>query len=340
MKKQNILSAVLTAASICMLTGFTMTAAADGDIWSSTTSRNADGNICIDFEEVQVLLPADWSGKCKMNTSETCVSFYQIKSRDLWTQDLGYPNGGWMFSINCSQNYDYLDNPSYMTIGTGEEGIYYATFPTDVQGYMNDEETAAEFTDMSADMDWIRQNITLTASGDITAIDGDYIFPQSSSAYLGEADLAGLNADQVQMAINEIYARHHRRFVIQSIQDYFDSKSWYDGYIEADDFDVSVMNQYEGANIDLMVKCLNNKTASGQNITILESATKDAYGMIIESGSGYFRVRMEDGSVVQFWYDASKLDSMGLTSDMIQVGAITSLIYDTETYEALNILIW
>ena len=35
---------------------------------------------------------------------------------------------------------------------------------------------------------------------------------------------------------------------------YFDSKSWYDGYVEADEFDTRVMNQYEAANINLMVE--------------------------------------------------------------------------------------
>lgn len=340
MKRRILLNAMLAAAAACMLTGFTLTASAEGSIWNSTTTRDADGNICINFEEVQVLLPSDWSGKCKMNTSDSNVTFYQIKSRDLWTQDLGYPNGGRMFSISCSQNYDFLDNPSYMTIGTGENGIYYATFPTDVQGYVNDAEAAAEFQEMSADMDWIKEHITLTYSGGVTPIDGDYIFPESSSAYLSESDLSGLNADQVQMAINEIYARHHRKFVIQSIQDYFNSKSWYSGYIEADDFEVSVMNQYEGANINLMVEYLQNHASASQNITASQAATKDAYGMIIESGSGYFKVRLEDGSVIQFWYDSSKLADMGISADALQVGAITSLIYDTESYEAVNILVW
>ena len=68
-----------------------------------------------------------------------------------------------------------------------------------------------------------------------------------------------MNADEVQMAINEIYARHHRLFVLKDVQEYFDSKSWYDGYISAENFDTSVMNVYECANINLMVSYL--KTA-------------------------------------------------------------------------------
>lgn len=330
----------LAASITCLLTGFSLTASAEGGIWSSTTSRDANGNICIDFEEVQVLLPSDWSGKCKMSTTESSVSFYHIKSRDLYTEQLGYPAGGWMFSIECSQDFDFLDLPSYKTIGIGEKGIYYASFPTDVQGYPDDAEVFAEFQEMSADTEWIREHISLTTSGGTSALDSDYILPQSSTSYLSGSDLGGLSADQIQMAINEIYARHHRKFVLPEVQDYFNSKSWYTGYIEADDFDTSVMNQYEGTNIDLMVKALQNAAASDDTITITQSSTKDAYGMIIESGSGYFRVRIEDGSVIQFWYDSSKLSGMGITADALQVGAITSLIYDAETYEAVSILIW
>ena len=235
-------------------------AAAENNIWSSTTSRDSDGNICIDFEEVQVLLPESWSGKCQMSTSEDSVSFYQIKSRNLWIQD-GYSGGGWLFSISCSQDFSFLDNPNYMSIGTGEEGIYYATFPTDVQAYTDDEEAASEFFQMAEDVEWIRDHITITSPGMNDTIAGDYILPESSTSYLTEEDISGLSADQLQMAINEIYARHHRKFVLPEVQEYFNSKSWYEGYISPDDFDVSVMNTYEGANIDLLVKCMNNKNS-------------------------------------------------------------------------------
>ncbi|MDO4324019.1 MAG: YARHG domain-containing protein, partial [Lachnospiraceae bacterium] len=211
----------------------------------------------------------------------------------------------------------------------------------DFQGYTNDTDAYNEFVSMSNDIEWIKANLKITFTGEsIYTEPQDYILPLSSSAYLSESDLDGMSADEVQMAINEIYARHHRKFVIQSIQDYFNARSWYSGTVEAEDFDVSVMNVYEGANINLMVEHLNNAAASSQNISILPASTKDAYGMIIESGSGYFKVRQEDGSVTQFWYDAAKLEGMGLTSDDLKTGAIASLIYDTESYEAINILIF
>lgn len=338
MKRRFLLCAALTAA-VLLSAGLPATSFAEGNIWSSTTSRDSEGNICIDFEEVQVLLPASWSGKCQMSTSDTSVSFYQIKSRDLWTQELGYANGGWLFSINCAQNFDFLDNPNYLSIGTGSEGIYYASFPTDVQAYTDNEEAASEFFAMADDVEWIKENISLMASDISASITADYILPNSSTSYLTETDLDGLSADQVQMAINEIYARHHRKFVLPEVQEYFDSKSWYEGYIEADDFDVSTMNAYEGSNIDLLVKRLNTADTSAQSAQS-QTSSQDAYGMIIESGDGYFRMRQEDGSVTQFWYDSEKLAEMGITEEALQAGAIASLIYDADSYEALSILVW
>ena len=259
MRKKKVFKGILTAMAACMAMSFPLAASAS-ERWESTTSRDEDNNICIDFEEVQVHLPASWSGKCQMGTSEDGVSFYQTKSRELWTKELGFPNGGWLFSINFSQTNDFWDNPSYMTLGSGSDGIYYVTFPTDMQAYTEDAAALAEFQSMANDVDWITENITITSDGSWIDIYGseEYIFQQSATAYLSKEDLAGLSADEIQMAINEIYARHHRKFVLQEVQDYFNSKSWYSGTIEAADFEVSVMNIYECANINLMVDYLKN----------------------------------------------------------------------------------
>lgn len=259
MRKNSLYRGSLAVLGACMLAGFSMTAAADGDIWDSNVSRDDSNYICIDFQEVQVLLPESWSGKCQMTTRDDGVGFYQIKSRELWTEELGYDNGGWLFSLGCAQDEsEYADDPNYMVLGTGTAGIYYATFPTDFQAYTEDEATLSEYRDMSVDMDWVKEHITVTPSesSQIVGTDGDYIFANSSTEYLDEKDLEGMDAQQIQMAINEIYARHHRKFVLDEVQEYFDSKSWYEGSVEPEDFDVSVMNKYEGSNIDLLTKQL------------------------------------------------------------------------------------
>ena len=67
----------------------------------------------------------------------------------------------------------------------------------------------------------------------------DYILPMSSERELTEADIADIEDDawMLKLARNEIYARHGRMFKDESIQEYFDSKDWYDPKYTADEFE-------------------------------------------------------------------------------------------------------
>ena len=94
--------------------------------------------------------------------------------------------------------------------------------------------------------------ITGTPTPTPAAAGGDYILPESSSRYLTREEVSGLNYEQKQMAINEIYARHGYRFTMKEVQDYFNQKSWYQGTVDPANFSESVFNQYEAANIQLL----------------------------------------------------------------------------------------
>lgn len=84
-----------------------------------------------------------------------------------------------------------------------------------------------------------------------TAETGEYFFPESSNRYLTDEEISAYSSDQLELAKNEIYARHGRQFVTDYIADYFNSKSWYKGTVEPETFDAdtSVFNEYEVANI-------------------------------------------------------------------------------------------
>lgn len=85
--------------------------------------------------------------------------------------------------------------------------------------------------------------------------DSDYILPESSSRYYTKQELSQLDDYTLQMAINEIYARHGRKFDTQSIREYFEGKTWYRGTINPADFDgneAAYFNEYEMANRELM----------------------------------------------------------------------------------------
>ena len=85
----------------------------------------------------------------------------------------------------------------------------------------------------------------------------EYVLPDSDARYYDERELAGLTASELRLARNEILARHGRKFKDTELQDYFNSKSWYRGIIEPDNFDFSVLNKYEVSNIEVIKKLEN-----------------------------------------------------------------------------------
>lgn len=85
-----------------------------------------------------------------------------------------------------------------------------------------------------------------------SSTDGDYILEGSDSRYITEKEVENLSDADRRLAKNEIYARHGRMFDSADLQDYFESKSWYKGTVKPSDFDESVLNKYEKANIDLI----------------------------------------------------------------------------------------
>ena len=77
----------------------------------------------------------------------------------------------------------------------------------------------------------------------------EWFFPDSSERLLTEADIAGMSSAELQIARNEIFARHGRRFNNPDLQAWFDSCSWYNGTIAPNDFDQSIFNATELENI-------------------------------------------------------------------------------------------
>lgn len=93
------------------------------------------------------------------------------------------------------------------------------------------------------------QIVTVYISIGELPVSTDYILPYSDIEYISESELVGMNKRTSELALNEIYARHGRKFNDSSIQSYFNEKSWYDGFIEPEDFSDSVFNKYETKNI-------------------------------------------------------------------------------------------
>lgn len=79
-----------------------------------------------------------------------------------------------------------------------------------------------------------------------------YIFYDSDTRYLTDADVSTLSAQELCYAKNEIYARRGYIFASTELSDYFNGKNWYWGTADASSFSDSVFNAVEAANIALL----------------------------------------------------------------------------------------
>ncbi|MDD6611135.1 MAG: YARHG domain-containing protein [Clostridiales bacterium] len=83
---------------------------------------------------------------------------------------------------------------------------------------------------------------------------GQYIFPDSDRKELTEADIAGMDTQTIQLAINEIYARRGYSFPgnsesAQAARDYFMSKDWYSPTVETMAETETLFSEVEQKNI-------------------------------------------------------------------------------------------
>ena len=106
-----------------------------------------------------------------------------------------------------------------------------------------------------------RENYYAQVAGDffehvqgITDINNyDQLFPQTAERYFTAEDFADCPEDILVLAKNEIYARHGRMFLDREIYEYFLTRMWYEPTYAPEEFDESCLNEYEKANIELLV---------------------------------------------------------------------------------------
>ncbi|MCI6868505.1 MAG: YARHG domain-containing protein [Lachnospiraceae bacterium] len=235
-------------------------------VQSETTVQTEADNIVLNYSEFSVTLPGSWKGKYGITQSSNSYTFYQQASK-------AKGSGGILFTIRKYTDTSYKDAPDAQVLGTGNKAAFVFERPTDVQAAVEDPAAMKEYQEMAGDVDTIKANIKILVSGEgpaetepIQVITqeqtqaqtqqgqsaGGYI-PESSQRTLTDADVAGMSYDDMQMAINEIYARHGRKFADPNIQAYFNSQSWYQGFVEPSEFSDSVFSSVESQNIQFLL---------------------------------------------------------------------------------------
>ncbi len=185
-------------------------------------------------------LPAYWNNLCNIINEDNVITFYQARS-----QAAGYD--GTLFSVMRIPLSNLSECGNCTLLNNDELYAYIIQYPDDVTCDNSDEYTVLEYERLLEDVSVIRNSFEVSES------ESDYIISDSDSRYLTKQELMNYTAEELKYARNEIYARHGRLFQDETIQAYFDSKDWYNGTIEPDDFTQSMLNEYELANATLIL---------------------------------------------------------------------------------------
>lgn len=149
--------------------------------------------------------------------------------------------------IGSSGYLAYVDGRNLNAVWTGDntavlsEERYELTFVFQENGVLTLSENHPYNPDFSLAGDFISENLAEETC--------DFIFPESNVSAIQPEELEGRTAAECKIARNEIYARHGRQFHDEQLQGYFDTCMWYTGTVSADDFQESVLNEIEKANL-------------------------------------------------------------------------------------------
>lgn len=132
-----------------------------------------------------------------------------------------------------------------------------------ITNYMNAQQANAASDTAEAESVFMMQDQETDAGGgqmDLTDESGAqaaYLMPDSAERYLEASDIENYSHDEVQLIINEIYARHGREFHSRKNIDYFSAQGWYEPVSgKSDEEIVSEFNEFEKANVDLLSEYL------------------------------------------------------------------------------------
>lgn len=131
-----------------------------------------------------------------------------------------------------------------------------------------------------------------------------FIFPDSASRELSSSEIQSASLWQLRRGVNEIYARHGRKFTNGGQAAYFASQSWYRGTVEASNFKESVLNEYERKNVAALEKRL-EKLTGGMDISSLEKKAAKFLGSTGVNGllrSRFNQNSLENVSIVDIVY--------------------------------------
>ena len=92
------------------------------------------------------------------------------------------------------------------------------------------------------------------------ADDTSYSKYKGNTSYLSQSEVNSMSRSELNLALNEIYARRGRIFKSSSLSSYFNAQSWYTPKYTEDEFSKKVtLNDYENKNIQMILDVQQNK---------------------------------------------------------------------------------
>lgn len=124
--------------------------------------------------------------------------------------------------------------------------------------HLQNNNTNVDYTGIEYSPDEIQESEESENIDDLESDYTQYIIYDSDSRYIDDSDLDALSQTDVQLARNEIFARHGRGFKTEWIREYFESTNWYEEQYDPDYFDNnivdSVFNDFEKTNANYILQ--------------------------------------------------------------------------------------
>ena len=249
-------------------------------IWDVDESGIEDHlNVDLDYDDIEFTV------KDLVSVGQTDVFQYvdvtfsgrDGKGKATITTKNGSPIADWSFSADKMDN---LSNGDTILVSLNDDG-------TKVDAYVADTGTSPVSITREYTVSGLSEDVAITNSGE-SAIDiidfdteestssttsnstttttttttttipsassDDFFIPDSSTRTLTDAEVGRMSQEQIQLAINEIYAKHGYKFKDQNIYNYFCQFSWYKP-ITTDQADAKrEFNSTENYNVELLQK--------------------------------------------------------------------------------------
>lgn len=220
-------------------------------------------------EEAIVLLDAGYDGAYEiLHCYEGEVYGYQLSFRSIQTlYDNGYclGSGGadtWGIYKLSFTNTEYsqvdiagCENGNYYLQGETATAAEYDEFVadfTEAQWYSFDSSNLENAEDTGETQN-ASQNTFQALAPSVVGESSYTMFPYQYE-YLAEEDFKYMPKDLLRIARNEIYAMHGYIFKAEDLKEFFSYKDWYEGTVNASDWQDSVLNEYEKKNLELISK--------------------------------------------------------------------------------------